>query len=201
MESNRNKILVLLLLAVVLFFAIRKKKKKVPTTTAEGREAGLNAISNLKKYGVWDKVTADRIDTLHPVIREDVKRGINEATKQGLNLRITSGLRTFAEQHQLYQQGRTTGGSIVTNAAPGQSYHNYGLAFDVVPIVNGQAVWNNDKYWQQAAQIFKKLGFEWGGDFKSIKDKPHFQKSFGKQAEYYHNFVTSSNPYPKIKIA
>ena len=94
-------------------------------------------------------------------------------------MRITSGLRTIKEQNKLYAQGRTRPGKIVTNAKGGKSYHNFGLAVDIVEIKNGKALWTNPD-WIKIAELGKSLGLEWGGDWVSIKDMPHFQVSFGK---------------------
>lgn len=86
-------------------------------------------------------------------------------------------MRTFAEQDALYAQGRTAPGKIVTNAKGGQSYHNYGLAIDVVEIKSGQAIWNTN--WSEISKIGIRNGFEWGGNFKGFIDKPHFQMTLG----------------------
>lgn len=129
---------------------------------------------------VWDGASETRIDTLHPAIRSKTREFINLAEKNGLKLRVTSAFRSYAEQTALYNQGRFgNAGSIVTNAQAGYSYHNFGLAFDVVPIVNRQAVWDNESYWTKAAQYGKATGFDWGGDWTSFQDKPHFQMVFG----------------------
>ncbi len=126
---------------------------------------------------VWDIVSENRIKKLHPAIRDKARRFLHLAEKQGIKLRITDGVRTFQEQDNLYAQGRTKPGKIVTNAKAGESYHNYGLAIDVVPMVNGKPNYKDD--YQKIAKIGKSLGFVWGGDFKTIKDQPHFQYSFG----------------------
>jgi|688.fasta_scaffold212981_2 hypothetical protein len=135
---------------------------------------------------VWDAISESRIETLHPSIRNAVRSFINEAQKQGIKLRITSGFRTFAEQDALYAQGRTKSGSIVTNAKGGFSNHNFGLAFDVVPIVNGKADWNS-KDWNKIGQIGKSFGFTWGGDWKNLVDKPHFEMMFGNSLTQLRN--------------
>lgn len=114
------------------------------------------------------------IDKLHPAIRPMARKFLEDAAKEGINLKITFGLRTFDEQTKLYNQGRTTPGKIVTKAKPGQSFHNYALAIDVVPIVNGKADWNSP-HWQRIGVIGKACGFAWGGDWKSFKDLPHFE--------------------------
>ena len=97
----------------------------------------------------------------------------------GIKLRVVSALRTWAEQDELYAQGRTKSGKIVTNARAGQSLHNFGLAIDVVEIKNGKALWKNPN-WNKIAALGKSIGFAWGGNFKTIKDKPHFEKRFGR---------------------
>lgn len=124
----------------------------------------------------WDKYTNDRLSKLHPLIQGKVTKVINTLSKKGIDLRITvdGHYRTFAEQASLYAQGRTAPGPILTNAQAGSSWHNYGLAVDVVEIKDGKALFTNPN-WKTIADEFKKEGFEWGGDFTSMKDYPHFQ--------------------------
>ena len=56
------------------------------------------------------------------------------------------------------------------------------LLFDelinVVEVKNGQGLWENPRQ-DEITKIGKNLGFDWGGDWKSFKDAPHFQKAFG----------------------
>lgn len=125
-----------------------------------------------------DKISIERLSKLHPKVRLAFKSFIEEAeTSFGVVLRIVQGLRTIEEQDALYAQGRTAPGKIVTNAKGSSSYHNYGLAIDIVEIVNGGANWNFD--FAKLLSIAKKYGLEWGGLFKSIVDKPHYQITFG----------------------
>jgi len=79
-------------------------------------------------------------------------------------------------------------GNKVTNAKGGQSYHNYGVAIDFVLIIDGKdASWDINKDWDddqvadwiEVVKIFKAAGWEWGGNWTSLKDYPHFQKTFG----------------------
>ncbi len=127
----------------------------------------------------WDKFSDERIAKLHPKIREDAATLLNTVQeKLGIKLRVTQGFRSFKEQNDLYEQGRTKPGKIVTNAKGGESYHNYGLALDVCEIRGRDAIWDCD--WKKIAPIAKGLGWEWGGDWKSFADRPHFQKAFGK---------------------
>jgi peptidoglycan L-alanyl-D-glutamate endopeptidase CwlK len=139
-----------------------------------------------------DKVSKKRAELLHPFIRKDVEDSIkylNENVLTGpAKVRITSGLRTFEDQEKLYNQGRTTPGKIITNAKPGFSFHNYGLAFDFCLIIDGKtASWNMTKDysgsgtsdWMEVVEYFKRKRYNWGGDFKSFKDYPHIQMDYG----------------------
>jgi len=128
---------------------------------------------------VWDKKSEKKINSLHPAIRDKARQFINEADRQGIKLRLYMGLRTFDEQEKLYAKGRTAPGSIVTWAKPGESYHQYGLAFDVVEIKDGKALWTNPN-WPKIGEIGRSFGFEWGGDWLGKADKPHFQMNFGQ---------------------
>ena len=114
-------------------------------------------------------------NTLHPAIREMVPKFI-EAVKNelGIDLLVTSGMRTFEQQQALYDQGRAKPGQIVTKAKPGTSFHNYGLAIDIVPLLEGKPNWKS-KDFARIAEIGKRIGFSWGGDWKSFKDLPHFE--------------------------
>ena len=138
-----------------------------------------------------EKISLPRVWQLHPKIKDEVLALIDAAEKvvdPNLAIRIVQGLRTIEEQNALYAQGRTTPGSIVTNAKGGSSYHNYGLAIDICWLfadANGEYQYNDKKSWAQGGNfrkvinIFKEAGYTWGGDFKSIPDAPHFEKTFG----------------------
>lgn len=144
-----------------------------------------------------DQKTLERIQLLHPKLRDEAVELYDEivASLTGSAIcRFAYTLRTFAEQDALFAQGRSKPGKVVTNAKGGQSYHNYGLAIDIVLILdkdkNGTfetASWDlktdfdgdSKADWMEVVQIFKRFGFEWGGDWKFV-DAPHFQKSFGK---------------------
>lgn len=117
------------------------------------------------------------IAQLHPRIQDMARETLVRAYKQGLSLIVTQGLRTNEEQARLYAQGRTTPGQIVTNAPPGSSWHNFGLAFDVAVLdPYGKSTWpENEALWQKIGTIGKSTGLQWGGDWTSIKDRPHFE--------------------------
>ncbi|MEK4193300.1 M15 family metallopeptidase [Paenibacillus sp. FSL L8-0323] len=133
--------------------------------------------------------SSTRLIGLHPVVLAAATALIERCYARGVPILITQGLRTIAEQDALYAQGRTKPGNIVTNAKGGTSYHNFGLAIDFALLLpdGKQVSWDlkrdgdDDKVadWTEVVQEAKALGFEWGGDFVSIKDAPHFQITFG----------------------
>ena len=132
-----------------------------------------------------DQLTIDRIAQAHPKIREELKQyyiECNNKLPKGVRLRFAYVYRSIAEQNVLYNQRPK-----VTNAKGGQSIHNYSLAFDYVIMLdkdnNGTfetIEWDlKSPYHKVVVDYFKSKGYEWGGDWVSFKDYPHFQKAFG----------------------
>ena len=154
---------------------------------------------------MFDKITLDRIELMHPTIREQLKKDyleINKNLPKGVRLRFTQTLRTIKEQDDLYAQGRTKKGKIVTNAKGGQSIHNWGLAFDIVILLdkdnNGtfeSVSWEVDKHWKRVVDFFKSKGWTWGGEFKSLYDAPHFEYTQGKTWKHYSELPKDKNGY------
>ncbi|WP_139491804.1 M15 family metallopeptidase [Brevibacillus dissolubilis] len=121
-----------------------------------------------------------RLKGLHPKIRQAAQELIRRAHAQGIFVLITQGLRSMDQQAEIYAQGRTKPGRIVSYAKPGYSYHNYGLAIDYCLLDDcGKAVWTVNHEWRVVGSIAKTLGFEWGGEWSDFKDYPHLQMTFG----------------------
>lgn len=118
---------------------------------------------------------------IHPVVKESAVEVIRRAYKEGIYVQFSSGYRSNEEQQRLYNQGRTTPGNVVTNARPGESLHNYGLAIDyfLVSADGKQSLWSVNNNWRRVAAIGKSLGFEWGGDWRGFVDYPHLQMTGG----------------------
>jgi peptidoglycan LD-endopeptidase CwlK len=139
-----------------------------------------------------DLITISRISEAHPKIRKQLLEQYKEANNllgKGARLRFAYVYRSNALQDRLFNQKPK-----VTNAKGGQSIHNYGLAFDIVMLYDNEgdgnfeeASWSQirdfDKDsiadWKEVTNYFKSKGWEWGGDWKSFKDAPHFQMDFG----------------------
>lgn len=129
-------------------------------------------------------ITSRKLEDLNPTVREKALNMEKRCEAElGIDLVFTATYRDDESQDALYAIGRTIKGTKVTNAKAGYSYHNFRLAFDVVPVRHGKPVWNttgeDGKLWQDIGRIGKECGLEWGGDFKSLKDLPHFQDTKG----------------------
>lgn len=116
------------------------------------------------------------IANLHASIQQKARDFLVKATQAGFNLRITHGYRSIEEQNALYAQGRTKPGAIVTNARGGQSFHNFGMAFDVVDTKAGYNI-----NWDKLGEIGRSVGLEHGD--RGYVDKPHFQYREGLSLE------------------
>jgi peptidoglycan L-alanyl-D-glutamate endopeptidase CwlK len=121
---------------------------------------------------------------LHPVVREKAQAFIEKARLQGIDLLVTSTYRDNESQAALYAQGRTKPGAIVTNAKPGQSWHNWRCAFDVVPLRNGKPVWGTSgpdgDLWRKIGELGESVGLEWAGRWTGkLREMAHFQYTGG----------------------
>lgn len=133
-----------------------------------------------------DSITLMRIGKLHPKIRDEVSAIIIDIeTNRKVSLRVVQGLRTFAEQDDIYAQGRTKPGKIVTKAKAGQSFHNYGLALDFCLVhKDGSISWSIHEDmdadgiadWDEVQNAFSNKGYKLGEVFG---DNPHIEKTFG----------------------
>lgn len=129
-----------------------------------------------------DQRSLDNLNTLHPKFRPSAIEAWTEAQAampENVQVIAVQGLRSFAESDALYEQGRTKSGPIVTNAPAGESYHNYGLAFDFAMLTNGEDDNVVGPHWMKVVEIMKAHGMTWGGDFPNLKDNPHFENKYG----------------------
>lgn len=116
---------------------------------------------------------------LHPHVQKLCRQFVAKAKAEGIDVLITSTYRDYACQDSLYAQGRTTPGRIVTNARGGQSFHNFRLAFDFVPLQGGKARWNDTATFRRCGEIAESLGLEWAGRWKTFKEMAHCQWTGG----------------------
>jgi len=130
-------------------------------------------------------ISSQRLNALHPVVRARASAFLLLCAQRGLSVMVTQGLRSWEDQDALYAKGRTLPPigrkHRVTMAKGGRSYHNFGLAFDIVVLdAVGKADWDvSHPGWAHAGALGKSVGLEWGGDWTGFKDWPHFQYTGG----------------------
>ena len=123
------------------------------------------------------------LKNLDQVAADALQLALKEAEERGLEVLLTQGLRTKEEQDELYAQGRTKPGAIVTYVRGGDSFHNWGVAVDFVPVDgDGNILWNGN--YDRFASIAKKYGADWGWDLWNF-DKPHLQITQGQNINYF----------------
>ena len=157
-----------------------------------------------------------RLEDLVPEVQAMAKEHILRCADAGFELLIYCTLRDAHEQARLYRQSRTKeqvqkkmdqlttrgfpalakilkdvgpqkSGPKVTNAGPGESFHQYNRAYDCVPVLQGKPIWGTGgegaAIWDKVGKLGKKCGLEWAGDWTSFREFPHFQFTDGKDIE------------------
>lgn len=117
------------------------------------------------------------VDALHPHFRELVKTLIAQCKAKGITLAVVESYRTRAKQNEYRAMGKK-----YTRSAGGSSKHQYGLAVDVVPMVDAVAVWDNLALWRKVGTTGEKLGLRWGGRWRHPFDPGHFEWTQGLSA-------------------
>lgn len=154
-----------------------------------------------------------RLEDLVPEVQEMAKEHILRCADAGFELLIYCTLRDEHEQARLYRQSRTKEqvqkkmdqltakgfpalakilkdvgpqktAPKVTNAGPGESFHQYNRAYDCVPVFQGKPIWGTGgegaALWDKVGKLGKKCGLEWAGDWTTFREFPHFQFTDGK---------------------
>jgi len=131
-----------------------------------------------------------------PIVRQLLDES-NKLTSPWLTF-ITDGFRTYAEQAEMYASGRTKIGKILTNAKPGTSNHEKGLAVDLAFQKDGKLSYDVNLY-GKIVPIAKKLGITWGGDWTGFPDKPHFEKlKFDSGGTIIEDVITPQTKIPQV---
>ena len=153
-----------------------------------GESLFLQYKSLLNELAAWESPIATKPVPLPTEIDRNFITQVNQcfiptAAVYGYTLRITSGFRSMAEQDELFEQGRTVNGHIVSWAPSGRSLHNYGFAVDVVDRWKGYNI-----NWKKLAKISAYCGLE-------QVDDPHFEHRSGLTT---HQFAMGIRPPPLI---
>ena len=129
-----------------------------------------------------DPASEARLQQVHPKLAALVRQMADQLAQSGVSIRVTQGLRSWNEQLALWLKGRDAQGNIVdpkkvvTKAAPGHSWHNFGLAVDVAPFTDNTPDWNLEHpAWKKIVAVGESLGLTSGSEWRTFPDWPHFQ--------------------------
>lgn len=151
-----------------------------------------------------------KLEDLTDEVAANAKRVVSVLDEVGVDLLIYCTLRPLEEQARLYRQSRSwskikskildfqnrgygylgeiidnvgpCSGPHVTNAAPGESWHNYAEAWDAVPLIGGKPAWNYFEaraQWDAYGECVRQVGMIWAGDWTNFREYPHAQKRPG----------------------
>lgn len=155
----------------------------------------------LQGLGTFDARSERLIAGLHLRAQEAARRLLALAIEAGFRIRIVSDTRFYAEQDRLHAQGRYGNpGPRVTNARGGQSNHNFAIAWDIGlfdeagQYLNGDTAAELAEY-RRLGELARPLGLEWGGDWKSIPDMPHYQLPTGRSTAETRRLFEAGLPY------
>lgn len=119
---------------------------------------------------------SSRLEDLEPVTLDLCNKFLTACAQAAIGVRVTHTLRTMEEQAHLYAKGRTVPGQVVTKARPGQSPHNFGMAFDICFKPGDPYPNETSPLWEQVGAIGEGVGLAWGGRWRNFRDRPHFER-------------------------
>jgi peptidoglycan L-alanyl-D-glutamate endopeptidase CwlK len=145
------------------------------------KSAGNNAVvnnttnSNTDNSNWVDVNNNAKLNQVNTVLANKIQQLINIAKSNGYILYIDEAYRTQERQNQLYAQGRTTAGAIVTETLT--SKHTQGKAVDLMPVINGTPTNSLSAFnWQLIGKWANQVGgLTWGGNWKTLKDYRHLE--------------------------
>lgn len=143
----------------------------------------IDELEQEKFLDFLDTPTRERLGELFPPFADKIfKVYYHMYTKYGMLMRCTEGLRTYEKQAQLYAQGRTSPGKIITNAKPGQSLHSFGLAADSCFSGNDPFLdrsMRSGELWSAFGSLVKMEDLSWGKEIPGLNDYVHVEKRYG----------------------
>lgn len=143
---------------------------------------------------IADPVTATRLRSVFPDLAKRWRSVCDQLWKEhAVQIRVSDGFRSFAEQLKCYSQGRkkiadgswivTDLSKVVTYAMPGESFHNFGLALDSCFHGDDPYLSNDPQgeiLWEEFGKACQKQSLTWGGLWEGKKkDRPHCEISYG----------------------
>jgi peptidoglycan L-alanyl-D-glutamate endopeptidase CwlK len=184
--------------------SLRFDTTRIHTLETMADEAALAAENEWKQWETVENLLfgKDRgslpmisdLDALHPYFRDRIRELIVACKAQGIELEVVESFRTHAKQAEYFAMGRK-----YTRSKGGSSKHQYGLAVDLVPIVNSVAVWDDHVLWRRIGIVGERLGLRWGGRWRAPYDPAHFEWTGGVNT--YHLASGLQPMIPKSKAS
>lgn len=150
------------------------------------------AIPQIDASSVDDR-SESNIKTLLPEVQILARSLVHAAENIGITIKVISGSRTYEEQHAIYLQGRESVDVVnatrqkagmepidqnenkkVSNVDAGHSNHNFQIAFDI-GVFEGKKYLARSPLYKAVAVLGKQLGLTWGGDWRHLRDEPHYE--------------------------
>jgi len=119
------------------------------------------------------------LNSLHPYFRDKVIELIRQCREKGIELAIVETYRTPTKQNEYKSMGRR-----YTRTKGGFSNHQYGLAVDLVPMIDTVAQWHNIALWRKVGAVGERLGLRWGGRWRYLFDPGHFEWTGSRGGTY-----------------
>lgn len=151
------------------------------------------------------------LDTLRPEVAEKARAWLAACAARGVDVLVYCTLRSAVEQAALYTRGRSMPGPIVTNAPAWTSFHQYGRAWDCVPMVNGKPDWSysdvncdripDEPWWAVMVEEADLRGIEWAGRWKTFKEFVHFQVTGGLSVAQAYAQIHEGESIPGVHVA
>lgn len=114
-----------------------------------------------------------RLEGVHPDLVRVIKRAI---TITPIDFTVLEGARTVARQRKLVAQGASR--TMNSRHIPGRD--GFAKAVDIAPLYRGNVSWHWPHYYPLAEAVkeaarLEGVPVEWGGDWRTFKDGPHWQ--------------------------
>jgi peptidoglycan LD-endopeptidase CwlK len=147
------------------------------------------------ELGRFDPRTERNLASLQLPTQRAARRFMGAVLARDIDARVISGTRSYDEQNALFRRGRFGDpGPRVTNARGGQSRHNFGIAWDI-GIFEGGAYVTAAAPYDRAAEVGLLEGIEWGGNWTSFPDRPHYQLALPSSTAEIRSRFEAGEPY------
>lgn len=132
-------------------------------------------------------ILGPKADGLHPDLVVRLERVFSAMTALGFPMRLIEGVRTQDRQRELYAQGRTKPGKIVTKADGVTNRSNHQIkadgfghaadcAFSDDPRTPRDETWDESMPWHAYGALAEAVGLTWGGRWQTLRDLPHVER-------------------------